>query len=105
LSVTLRPLSRFQKHKRDKIALLDARNITAATPVTLVTLSEGNSSCKFLLRFSLFQSVTSVTSVTMGENQAVVVSRLCTSKRDKRDKPEAGSALIAATLPESKYEA
>jgi hypothetical protein len=43
LSVTLRALSRFQKYKRDKIRLLDGRNIKAATLVTLVTLSEGNS--------------------------------------------------------------
>jgi hypothetical protein len=43
------------------------------------------------LFFSLFLSVTSVTSVTMEENQIVVVSRLCpadTSKRDRRDKLE-----------------
>jgi hypothetical protein len=91
LSVTLRQLSRFQKHQRDKIRLLDGRNIKAATLVTLATLSEGNSPCRFLLRFSLFLSVTSVTSVTTEKNHEVAVSRLCaadTSKRDRRNKME-----------------
>lgn len=75
MSVTLHPLSRLQKHKREKIALLGSRNIAAATLVTLATLSEGNSPYKFLLRVSLFLSVTSVTSVTMEENQAVTLVR------------------------------
>jgi hypothetical protein len=101
LSVTLRPLSRFQKHKRDKIALLGGRNIRAATPVTLATLSEGNSPCKFLVRFSLFLSVTSVTSVTTEEDQEVAVSRLCTSKCDRRDKWEGRFGVDRpAALPE-----
>jgi hypothetical protein len=89
LSVTLRPLSRFQKHKRDKIVLLDGGNSRAVSLVTLVAPSEDKSPCKFLAGFSLFLSVTSVTSVTTEENKAVVVSRLCaadTSKRDRRDK-------------------
>ena len=88
LSVTLRALSRLQKHKRDKIALLDGGNIRVVSLVTLVAPSEDNSPRKFFVGFSLFLSVTSVTSVTMEENQAVVVSRLCTSKRDRRDKLE-----------------
>jgi hypothetical protein len=83
LSVTPRALSRLQKHKRDKIALLDGGNIRA---VSLVTPSGDKSPCEFFVGFSLFLNVTSVTSVTTEENQAVVVSRLCTSKRDRRDK-------------------
>jgi hypothetical protein len=35
-------LSRFQKHKRDRIARLGSRNIRIASLVTLATLSEGN---------------------------------------------------------------
>jgi hypothetical protein len=44
LSVTLRPLSRFERYKRDKITLLGGRNIRAVSLVTLVALSEDVSS-------------------------------------------------------------